>query len=347
MTDEERRQRKNEYQREWRAKKQGKETPPKETIINKPVLEVSLENTDPLKKKPKKAKKVELKESSIATYTSKLRAFHKRMTGLPLSQNMIDAIEGKDYDKNAIKEEFKYLYEKIDYIKEHEINAIPNLCKVFTKFIGFAKLIKILTPVKRNIEDAEVIRRNETTIKEEDMISFDKQEVMANAVKLTDDYEKIMYLLMMLIPTRRLDDYRTMTYNKKEDNKVYKNIDEKLLADVMKRVGNYYDDENMYIKDTNTKNKKSITIKIPNEIIDLLPKSGYILGYDYTASALSVKFSNMMTNIYGKKIGALDLRRMYLTSINNSGASYLERKNIAEAVGHSVEESLKYSMKVQ
>ena len=330
MTDEERRQRKNEYQREWRAKKQGKETPPKETIINKPVLEVSLENTDPLKKKPKKAKKVELKESSIATYTSKLRAFHKRMTGLPLSQNMIDAIEGKDYDKNAIKEEFKYLYEKIDYIKEHEINAIPNLCKVFTKFVGFVKLIKILTPVKRNIEEAEVIRRNETTIKEEDMISFDRQQVLANAVKLTDDHEKIMYLLMMLIPTRRLDDYRTMTYGKTATAE-----------------GNYFDDENMYIKDTDTKNKRSITIKIPNEIIDLIPHTGYILGNEYTASALSVKFSKMMTKIYGKKIGALDLRRMYLTSINNSGASYLERKNIAEAVGHSVEESLKYSMKVQ
>jgi hypothetical protein len=252
------------------------------------------------------------------------------MTGLPLSQNMIDAIEGKEYDKNAIKEEFKYLYEKIDYIKEYEINAIPNLCKVFTKFVGFAKLIKILTPVKRNIEGAEAIRRNETTINQEDMISFDKQEVMANAIKLTDDYEKIMYLLMMLIPTRRLDDYRTMTYGKTATAE-----------------GNYYDDENMYIKDTNTKNKKSITIRIPNEIIDFLPLTGYILGYDYTASALSVKFSNMMTKIYGKKIGALDLRRIYLTTINNSGASFIERQNIANAVGHSVEESIKYSMKVQ
>lgn len=324
LTDEEKRQKKNEYQREWRAKKQGKET---ESIINKPVLEVSLENTDPLKYKPKKAKKTDLKDSSIATYTSKLRAFHKRMTGLPLSQNMIDAIEGKEYDKKAIQDEFKYLYEKVNYIKEHEINAIPNLCKVFTKFAGFVKLIKILTPVKRNIEDAEVIRRNETTIKEEDMISFNRQEVLANALKLTDDYEKIMYLLMMLIPTRRLDDYRNMTYGKSD--------------------GNYFDDENMYIKDTATKNKRSITIRIPNEIIDLIPQTGYILGYDYTASALSVKFSNMMTKIYGKKIGANDLRRMFLTTINNSGMSYLEKKDIADAVGNSIEESIKYSMKIQ
>jgi len=41
------------------------------------------------------------------------------------------------------------------------------------------------------------------------------------------------------------------------------------------------------------------------------------------------------------------LRRMYLTTINNSCASFLERKDIADAVGHSVEESLKYAFKVK
>lgn len=346
MTDEERRQRKNEYQREWRAKKQSNEPKETESVISKPVLSVSLDNIDPLKKKPKKAKKTELKDSTINSYTSKLRAFHKRMTGLQLSQNMIDAIEGNEYDKKAIQDEFKYIENKIDYIKEHEINAIPTLCKIFAKFVGFAKLIKILTPMKWKIEEALEVRRNDTTINQEDMISFDRQEVLANALKLTDDYEKIMYLLMMLIPTRRFDDYRTMTYYEKEDNKVYKNIDEKLLADIVKRVGNYYDDEYMYIKDTNTKNKKSITIKIPNEIIDLIPHTGCILGYEYSASALSVKFSNLMKKIYGKKIGALDLRRMYLTSINNSGASYIQRKEVADAVGNSIVEGIRYSLKV-
>jgi hypothetical protein len=319
METEEKRRKKAEYQRAWRAKKQG--------IITKPELDVSLDNIEPLKYKPKKAKKTELKDSSIATYTSKLRAFHKRMTGLQLSQNIIDAIEGNEYDKKAIQDEFKYLYDKIDYIKEHEITAIPNLCKIFAKFVGFVKLIKILTPMKWKIEQALEVRRNDTSINQEDMVSFDKQEVLSNALKLTDDYEKIMYLLMMLIPTRRFDDYRNMTYG---------------VSD-----GNYFDDENMYIKDTNTKNKKSITIKLPNEIIDLLPHSGYILGYEYSQSALSIKFASVMEKIYGKKIGALDLRRMYLTTINKSGASFVERKNIADAVGHSLEESIKYSLKVK
>lgn len=325
MDIEEKRRKKAEYQRAWRAsKKQSEQTTP--PVIIKPTIEVNTD-TEPLKYKPKKAKKIQLKDNTIKTYVSRLRAFHRRMTGLDLSENAIQAINGDEYDKKDIQEEFKYIYQEIEHIIEKELSVIPTLCKIFTKITGFVRLIKFLTPIKRSIELAESVRRNETTIKEEDMISFDKQDILKNANdKLTDDYEKIMYLLMTLIPTRRLDDYRNMTYGEND--------------------GNYFDDENMYIKDTNTKNKKSIIIKIPNEIVDILPKSGYILGSEYKQSALSVKFASLMQKIYGKKYGALDLRRMFLTTINRSGASFNERKEIADAVGNSVVEGIRYSMKV-
>lgn len=325
MDAEEKRRKKTEYQRLWRARQKG--TAVVEPVISKPELEVILDDTTPLKYKPKRAKAIPLKQNTINTYVSKLRAFHRRMTGLDLSDDIVNAINGDIYDKKVIQDEFKYLYEKMPYIIEKELKAIPNLCKIFTKITGFVRLIKFLTPIKRSIEMAEGVKRNESTIKQEDMISFDKQDIIENALKLTDDYEKIMYLLMTLIPTRRLDDYRSMTYGKSE--------------------GNYYDNEFMYIKDTATKNKKSITIKIPNEIIDIIPHTGYILGYEYSQSALSVKFSSVMEKIYKKKIGATDLRRMYLTTINKSGASYLERKDIADAVGNSIVEGIKYSLKVE
>lgn len=325
MDAEEKRRKKTEYQRLWRARKAT--TAVVEPVISKPELEVILDDTTPLKYKPKRAKAVPLKQNTINTYVSKLRAFHRRMTGLDLSDDIVKAINGDVYDKKVIQDEFKYLYEKMPYIIEKELKAIPNLCKIFTKITGFVRLIKFLTPIKRSIEMAEGVKRNESIIKQEDMISFDKQDIIENALKLTDDYEKIMYLLMTLIPTRRLDDYRSMTYGKSE--------------------GNYFDEEFMYIKDTNTKNKKSITIKIPNEIIDIIPHTGYILGYEHSQSALSVKFSSVMEKIYKKKIGATDLRRMYLTTINKSGASYLERKDIADAVGNSIVEGIKYSLKVE
>lgn len=321
MNEDLKRQKKNEYQRKWRANKASPIPPP--SIIHKPDLVIDTD-TIPLKYKPKKAKKITLKNTTIYTYTTKLRAFHLRMTGLPLSQNIINAIEGNDYDKKAVQDEFKYLYDNIDFIVSNEFNSIPNICKVFTKLSGFLKLIKILVPIKRNIEKAQSIRRNNTTILKDDLVSFDKHIILLNASKITIIHDKILYLLMTLIPTRRLDDYRNMTYGVS--------------------IANYFDDDFIYIKDTNTKNKKSITIPIPPELTTILPKNGFILGKYYSAPALSIKFSNLMLQIYGKKFGALDLRRMYLTTINNSCASFIERNNIAIAVGHSVEESIKYSL---
>jgi hypothetical protein len=324
MDIEEKRRKKAEYQRVWRASKKQSEQAIAPVII-KPTIAVNTD-TEPLKYKPKKAKKIELKDNTIKTYVSRLRAFHRRMTGLDLSENAIQAINDEEYDKKNIQDEFKYIYQKIEHIIENELSVIPTLCKIFTKITGFVRLIKFLTPIKRSIELAESVRRNETTINEEDLISFDKQQLILNSLKLTDDYEKIMYLLMTLIPTRRLDDYRNMTYGEND--------------------GNYFDDENMYIRETNTKNKKSIIIKIPTEIVDILPKSGYILGSEYKQSALSVKFASLMQKVYGKKYGALDLRRMFLTTINRSGVSFNERKEIADAVGNSVVEGIRYSMKV-
>lgn len=324
MDAEEKRRKKAEYQREYRKKL-------KENAISivKPDLEVNLDNTPALTHRPKKAKPVPLKENTIKTYVSKLRAFHKRMTELDISVDIINAIKGEPYDKDAVRVEFNYIYKNMEHIKKNEINAIPNLVKVFSKVVGFVKLVKILTPLKWKIEEGLEIRRNETTIKETDLISFEKQEVLQNAIsKLDNDTDKIIYLLMMLLPTRRLSDYRDLIIGKFDDE-----------------TGNYYEDGYLYINEANTKNKKSIKIKIPNEIIDFIPEQGQLLGYKREQSALSRRFSEIMFKIYGKRINALDLRRMYLTNINKSGASFSERKEIADAVGNSVEESIRYSMK--
>jgi hypothetical protein len=319
MNEEQKRLRRNENKRKLRAKITA-ETPP---ILIKPDLVVNTD-TSALKYKPKKAKNIVLKEKTIITYTSKLRAFHNRMTGLPLSQNIINAIKGSDYDKKAVQDEFKYLYDKVSYIKENELSAIPNICKIFTKITGFVKLIKMLIPIKRNIEIAEGVRRNNTTILQENLISLDKQDLLENSNKLTDNPSKLLYLLMTILPPRRLDDYRTMTFG---------------VSD-----GNHFDTEYMYITEANTKNKKSITIKIPDELLPLIPTSGFLLGKNYSQPVLSNRFASIMTQVYGRKIGALQLRRIFLTHFNKKAASFLERKIIADAVGHSVEESTKYSV---
>lgn len=318
MSDEQKKK-KAEYMKAYRAKNK--------IPISKPeITEIPLDLT-PLKNKPKRAKKTVIKDITSNTYISKLRAFHRRMTGLELSDNIISAIKGEDFDKEAIKKEFKYLYDRIEEIKEKEMKSIPNLCKVFTKFVGFVRLIKILTPFKKELDTAYEVRRNETVIPEADLISFDKQTVLKNAIdKLKENDEKLLYLLMTLLPTRRLDDYRQMTIGKGE--------------------GNYYENGVMFIKDTTTKNKKSINIKMPNEVIDIIPESGYMLGLQYDQPSLSRQFMKITEKVYGKKISANEMRRIYMTNINRAGASYIERKQVASQLGHDVVEGVKYAMKV-
>ena len=94
-------------------------------------------------------------------------------------------------------------------------------------------MIKELVPIKRNIEKAESIRRNDTTINHDDIISFDKHDLLLNSSKLTDDSEKLLYLLMTFLPTRRLDDYRSMYYGPND--------------------GNHFDDDFIHIKNSCTK----------------------------------------------------------------------------------------------
>jgi hypothetical protein len=295
-------------------------------VISKPDALILDLNTTPLTKKPKRAKKVELKNITINTYTSKLRAFHKRMTGLPLSVDIINAINGDAYDKKAVQAEFKYLYDRIDEIRLKEQKAIANLCKIFTKITGFVRLIKILTPAKKLLEKQDELRRNETTIQQDKLIDFNKETIILNALKLPKVEDRLLYLLMTLIPTRRLDDYRSMTIGKSG--------------------GNYYENGRMFISEASTKNKKSIIIATPTEIQELLPSSGNILGKEYSQSALSKHFIKITEAIYNYPITANEMRRMFLTTINNSGASYLQRQEIADAVGNSVSESIKYALKV-
>jgi len=90
---------------------------------------------------------------------------------------------------------------------------------------------------------------------------------------------------MTFIPTRRLDDYRTMTFGISN--------------------ANHFDNQFIYINEANTKNKKNFTIQLPTEITQLLPDNGFILRKEYSAPVLTIKFSSLMKKIYGKKFALL------------------------------------------
>ena len=151
MNDEEKRLRKNEYQRNLRANKIKPQS-----ILVKPDLVIDTDTT-PLHKKPKKAKKSILKDSSIITYTGKLRAFHLRMTGLPLSQDIINAIQGNDYDKKLYKMNLNIFMITLSLLSLMKfVLSLPSV-KFLLKFLASLSSSKFSSPLKEILKKLKLL----------------------------------------------------------------------------------------------------------------------------------------------------------------------------------------------
>ena len=168
-------------------------------------------------------------------------------------------------------------------------------------------------------------------------ISFDTKDVIENANKIDDVYDKLMYMLLFLMPTRRLYDYRiTRIATKKGD------IDDEKY--------NWYYQGKFYIN--NTKNKKMMILDVPSEIIAIINQlpydTDYIFGKLYNAPTLSRRFAKITNDIYGDPFNAVDIRKLYATynlkTAGDTGDTKTMRDN-ARKMGHSLDEHLNYAVK--
>jgi len=181
---------------------------------------------------------------------------------------------------------------------------------------------------------SNVIVNKEATSK----ISFDTNNVVSNANKITDPYDKLMYMLLFLLPTRRLYDYRIMRIASKKGD----TDDEKF---------NWYYQGQFYIN--NTKNKNAIILDVPKQIIDVinsLPNdTDYIFGKLYNAPTLSRRFAKITSDIYNEPFNAVDIRKLYATyNMKTAGETGDMKKynETARQMGHSTAENANYSLKI-
>jgi len=57
---------------------------------------------------------------------------------------------------------------------------------------------------------------------------------------------------------------------------------------------------------------------------------------------MSKIFANTFYKIYGVAYNIVEIRRLYITNKNKEGLSYYEKKEIADAMNHSIEQQAKY-----
>lgn len=293
-------------------------------------------NILPLATIPRKIKKNALKENSINSYISAITRIHKFYTDEDITDDddIIKAIKGLPFDYKKIVKQFPYLFNDrylYDVIARFAHYVRP-MVSIFSRINGFTYFRKRLYPYLEIINNYQQDKRDTRTIDDDikNKLSFNHDDILSNVDKLKNNTEKLIYLLLTLIPTRRAHDYRhTKNISYIPDDTIDKNF-------------NYYFDKHIYIY--NTKNKKYYDCLLPDVIIPYINTNTQFIFGDKLISErnLSAYIKRIFKKIYDYPYTATEIRRLYAT-YSNENLSKKERRLNAAAMGHSLEENVNYS----
>lgn len=333
----------NEARRELRKLK-------KESIV-KPIqhinkaINIDAVDTDIKREYKAGAKITKLNENTIDNYIKSIRAIYPKYNNdKPLNDDaeILKMLNGVKYNSTKLYKQNKYIIDNIKDIATNYSSYLPKLYSIFSRLNGKnlkqlrESLYPYMTAYNANYKEnrSNVVVNKEMTSK----ISFDTADVIENANKIDDVYDKLIYMLLFLMPTRRLYDYRIMRIATKKDD-----------TDDMEF--NWYYQGKMYIN--NTKNKQKMILEAPNEIISVINKlpadTDYIFGKLYNASTLSRRFAKITSDIYNEPFNAVDIRKLYATyNMKTAGETGDMKKynDTARRMGHSTAENANYSLKI-
>jgi hypothetical protein len=296
-------------------------------------------NLKPLGKKVKTVNKSELTDITIKNYTNTIKKIYKhyKKTDLPDDCDIIKCLNSEPYKTKNIKADFAFLLDNTtleDVIITFNKN-LKNIYCVFTRVQGFATVVKKLYPYIIKEREEYEAKRGQRQIPTDVLsaISFKKEDVIDNVNKAQlDDNIKLIAYLYLLIPTRRINDYRLTKISKTIPDNTFDNS------------FNYYFDNKIYI--FNTKNKQVMTIDLPPEITSLINLDDeFMLGKLYIECNLTNLFKRIMMKIYKLQINITLMRILYATHLRNSKLSGYDWNKKAQIMGHSLKENIMYSAK--
>jgi len=290
----------------------------------------------PLASIPRKLNKTPLKENSQFNYIMVVKTIHKFYTTEDITDDddIVKCIKGLPFNyKNIVKQmpyllNERYLYDVIIRFTRY----IRQLVGIFSRINGFTFFRKRLYPYLDGLNQHQQDKRDNKTIDKEikDKLSFNHDDILSNLHKLNNNPDKLLYLLLTLIPTRRAHDYRhTKNINSIPNNTIDKNF-------------NYYYNNHIYIY--NTKNKKFFDLLLPDVIIPYInTDTEFIFGDKLIEqSALSARIKSIFKKIYDYPYTNTQIRKLYAT-YSNENFSKKQRKENAKAMGHSFEENINYT----
>lgn len=299
----------------------------------------------PFKKRTQPIIKNEITEQTQKTYISFIKKFYKYYNKKDLNEDndIIKAIKNEKFSHKNVKDSFSFVNEQFDDIIKTYNHQLNYVYSIFARIRGMTPFINKINPYQQQLQKNNEMKRQTKTISEDKVnkIKFEKEEVLKNLNNTNLSYtETLIYLLTMLLPPRRYDDYRIIKIVNNQPN-------EKNDTNY-----NYYYKNKIYIYNSKSDTRSEIEkqeskikyiIELPNEIIELINNDNeYLLGNLYSQSYMSKLFANTFYKIYGIVYNIVEIRRIYITNKNKEGLSYYEKKEIADAMNHSIEQQAKY-----
>jgi hypothetical protein len=299
----------------------------------------------PFKKRTQPIIKNEITEQTQKTYISFIKKFYKYYNKKDLNEDndIIKAIKNEKFSHKNVKDSFSFVNEQFDDIIKTYNHQLNYVYSIFARIRGMTPFINKINPYQQQLQKNNEMKRQTKTISEDKVnkIKFEKEEVLKNLSNTNLSYtETLIYLLTMLLPPRRYDDYRIIKIVNNQPN-------EKNDTNY-----NYYYKNKIYIYNSKSDTRSEIEkqeskikyiIELPKEIIELINNDNeYLLGNLYSQSYMSKLFANTFYKIYGIVYNIVEIRRIYITNKNKEGLSYYEKKEIADAMNHSIEQQAKY-----
>ena len=320
--------------RDCRHKREEKKE--EKVLIQYPDEVVEVPVLPPIKKKVNPINKSILKDGSAELYIKTIKRLYKQYTttDLPDDCDIINCINSKPFKYKNIKTQFNFLFNDdtlMDIVKSYN-KYINIIYSIFTRVHGFASIVKKLYPyIKNRYEHCEENRSKRIIHDDVLAISLNPDDIIAKFAEVDiPNHNKLLVLLLLLIPTRRLHDYRLTK------------ISQSIPDDTFDKSFNYYFDKNIYIY--NTKNSKRDVISIPDVIVAFIDTTHeFLFGKLYDVGSLSNKFTDNMEKVYKLRIPPSLVRIMYATYLRSLNLSGHEWEKQANKMGHGLAENIKYS----
>lgn len=325
----------SEVKKEKYKAKKATETKP--IVRQMPTIDVEAVDTTIKRQKADSKKIKELTESSIKTYTDAIKKTYGlyNVAGEADDSEIMKYLQGIKHNPTKLYKQNRYIITNVKDIAEKHSYLIPQLYKLFSRFNTkkLKEFREVLFPYFTAYNENYTTHRNDLIVNEEEVakISFKPEDLLKNAELIEDVGMKILYLLMTLIPTRRISDYRMTKIAKNEE-------------DLQNTNYNWYYNKQIYIN--NTKNNQKMVLDIPDELDAIIKtKTDSYLIDEIAQSTASHRFVEITKKIYGTPFTATDIRKIYATHNLKMGAEFRDITQMLKnqvAMGHILSEHLKY-----